>query len=115
MNFSNIRFFTVPGKYDLVTPQVDYKTGQWQAVSPEVIERFSAVAYFFAKDVHLSYDVPVGIILSAYGGSPAEAWMSEEALREFPHYLKAIEIYEDIIKGDPQNILIKYKWLRFSM
>ncbi len=84
---SNIRQFKVPQKYDFNTPLDDYSAGNWVAVNPETILNFSGVAYFFAKEINAKYSVPVGIINASVGGSPAEAWMSADALKEFPDYL----------------------------
>lgn len=89
---SKIREFTVPLKYDFNVPAQDISGGSWQSVNPKNVLRFSAVAYFFAKDLYEKYGIPVGIIRSAVGGSPIEAWLSEEALKQFPAYLKSAEI-----------------------
>ncbi|MBK1878342.1 sialate O-acetylesterase [Pelagicoccus mobilis] len=68
------------------TPQtrVDAK---WRVCSPDTVEDFTAVGYYFARDLHLSQDVPIGIIHSSWGGTPAQAWTGKEGLSEFPHYL----------------------------
>lgn len=92
---SLIRLFTVPKKYEYQSPVEDVAGGQWQAVSPETIAQFSAVAYFFAKDIQARYDVPVGVIVSAYGGASAEGWMSQEALRAYPHYFERTQQLAD--------------------
>jgi len=86
---SYIRQFRVPLKYNFVQPDEDFTGGSWKAVTPENILDFSAVAYFFAKDLFDKYRVPVGLINSGVGGSPAEAWISEDNLKHFPHYLEA--------------------------
>ncbi len=54
-------------------PQDDVPA-QWKACTPENIPNFSAVAYFFGRQLHETLDVPVGIIQTAWGGTPAEAW-----------------------------------------
>ncbi|MEO0054370.1 MAG: hypothetical protein RLZZ50_317 [Verrucomicrobiota bacterium] len=54
--------------------------GQWRAASPATISEFSAVAYAFARELHLALDVPVGVINSTWGGTPVEAWMSPAML-----------------------------------
>ncbi len=94
-NYPQIRMFTAPGKYDFNTPAVDYSGGQWMSVGPKTIKSFSGVAYFFAKHLHVDTQIPIGIINSSFGGSPAQAWMSEEALKQFPHYLDAIKPFKD--------------------
>lgn len=82
-----IRFFTVPQKYNFKEPQIDFNTGSWQSVSPKSVLNFSAVAYFFATELYGKYRIPIGIINASLGGSPAQAWLSEEALKLFPNYL----------------------------
>ena len=82
-----IRSFTVPKNYVFKEPQKDIASGSWKAADPEAVLDFSAAAWFFARDLYEAYHIPVGLITSAFGGSPAEAWVSEEALKEFPvHY-----------------------------
>ena len=67
----------------------------WTAVSPATAGNFSAVAYFFARNLHRALDnVPVGIVVNAVNGSPIEAWISREAYRRDPD-LKAIADYYD--------------------
>ncbi len=83
-----IRHFEVPDRYDFKQPNSDLVGGQWNESNPENVRSFSAVAYFFARDIYEKHKVPIGLINSALGGSPAEAWMSEEALKSFPHHLK---------------------------
>lgn len=84
---SEIRFFTIPQKYNFKAPKDDLDGGNWQKVNRQNIEQFSAVAYFFASDLYERYQVPIGILNASLGGSPIEAWMSEEALRIFPESL----------------------------
>ncbi len=88
---SKIRQYKIPLKYDFNTPQEDFMSGKWEAVNPKTILNFSAVAYFFARDLFAKYGVPIGIINASVGGSPAEAWMSAEALKDFPQYLAEAE------------------------
>lgn len=93
-----IRYFEVPKEFDFKMSRTDLAYGQWQETTPETVQDFSAVAYFFAKRIVETYDVPVGIILSALGGSPAEAWLSEEALKEFPdHFAEAQRFKNDAL------------------
>ena len=71
--YPNIRFFqVVPRKSD--TPQDDLY-GEWKPCSPETMIDFSAIGYFFARDLHKELNVPIGIIGSYVGGSPIETWM----------------------------------------
>jgi sialate O-acetylesterase len=57
------------------------RTGGWQSASPATAGAFTAVGYFFARDLHRKLGVPVGIINCSFGGTPIEAWMSAAALR----------------------------------
>lgn len=67
----------------------------WQAANPSTVPNFTAVGYFFAKALYAKYKVPIGIINCSYGGTPAEAWMNENALKDFPHYYANAIKYQD--------------------
>jgi sialate O-acetylesterase len=92
---SNIRHFFVPMRYDFNTPQEDLKSGSWESANPENVLNFSATAYFFAKDLYKKYHVPIGLINASVGGTPIEAWMSEEALKEFPIHYETMVKFRD--------------------
>jgi sialate O-acetylesterase len=84
----NIRFFTV-SKHSSATPQ-DNLLGTWEECSPETMKNFSAIGYFFAKRLREDFkDVPIGLISSAWGGTPAEIWMPEEVIQNNPVLLEA--------------------------
>jgi sialate O-acetylesterase len=76
VNNPEIRQFRSSSRNDFENPQTDYKDGAWLAATPENIMDFSAVAYFFAAELYQTYGVPIGIISTAIGGSPAESWLS---------------------------------------
>jgi sialate O-acetylesterase len=82
----NIRQFLVPDRYNFKSAQQDFENGSWKSADPENLLQFSAVAYFFAKEIYDKHKVPIGIVNASLGGSPAEAWMSENALKQFPAY-----------------------------
>ena len=79
---TGIRLFTVKRNASLV-PQQDV-SGQWFEASPESVREFSATAYYFGRLLNKTLNVPVGLIVSSWGGSSAEAWMSEDMLKAFP-------------------------------
>lgn len=83
-----IRLLTVP-KLKANQPVDDIKAS-WIACNPATISNFSAVAYFFARDLQKALKVPVGIIHTSWGGSPAEVWMKDQALASNPEYKKDI-------------------------
>ncbi|WP_126650608.1 sialate O-acetylesterase [Chryseobacterium aureum] len=100
-NNQNIRFFTVPQKYNFKTPQDDLDGGKWESTNPQTILNFSGVAYFFAKQLNEKNKVPVGIIHASLGGSPVQAWMDEKSLQKYPEYLSEAEKWknDDLIKS----------------
>lgn len=92
---SNIRCFTVPEKYNFTGPQKDIEKDKWLETSPETVLNFSAVSYFFAAELYKKYGIPIGLIHSSYSGSPAQAWISKEAIKAFPDYYKEAVQYQD--------------------
>lgn len=92
---SRIRQFEVPLTYAFSGPKADLTGGSWVSTTPETVLKFSAVAYFFAKELYAKYQVPIGLIKDAVGGSPAEAWLSADALKQFPAYQQQGEKYKD--------------------
>lgn len=58
---------------------VDQASGAWQTCSPKTVGKFTAVGYFFAREIHEKTGVPIGLIHSSVGGTPVEAWMPAEA------------------------------------
>ena len=92
---ANIRHFAVPQRYDFKTPQADVFAGNWTSANPATVLDFSATAYFFAAELYAKYKVPIGLINASLGGSPAEAWMSAEALKQFPVHLQEAQRFQD--------------------
>jgi sialate O-acetylesterase len=84
-----LRQFYVP-LHTADTPQAT-TDGVWTVCSPTTAPDFCAVGFFFARDLLRARGVPVGIIHSAYGGTPAEAWTSKEGLAGFPEFTDQIE------------------------
>lgn len=80
----NIRLFQVPVRWNYNKLQEDIKGGEWEEANPRDILKYTAVGYFFAHDLYKKYNVPIGIIQCAAGGSSAESWISEELLKNFP-------------------------------
>jgi sialate O-acetylesterase len=101
-NYPQVRMFTVADTKSL-TPQTDAK-GVWKVCSPETVPDFSAVGYLFARDLNQALKVPVGIVLSAYGASTAEAWIPREALAADPllkPILDGFDAHEAAYKAHP--------------
>ncbi len=76
--YPKIRLFQVPRKAT-PAPQTNVDA-KWEECMPASVRNFSAVAYFFGRHLHQNLKVPIGLINTSYGGTPAEAWTSREAL-----------------------------------
>jgi sialate O-acetylesterase len=83
----NVRLFHVP-KSTSPTPQ-DKIEGSWQVCSPQSLDGFSAIGYFFARELQEKLNVPVGIINSSWGGTPAETWTPENIVTQDTDLLAA--------------------------
>jgi sialate O-acetylesterase len=93
----NLRLFTVP-KFAVPTPQEGFnpkppnaKFSTWLPSTPENTPMFSAVGWFFGRDLEKALQVPVGLIHTSWGGTPAQAWTSTEMLQSNP----ALKYYPD--------------------
>ncbi|HHU97427.1 MAG TPA: sialate O-acetylesterase [Petrimonas sp.] len=97
VNYSNpmIRHLKVPLSYDFHGPRDEIRPAAWHEATPESALTFSAVAYFFAKELFETTGVPIGLINASVGGSPAEAWISEEGLKPFPAHLNERDIWRN--------------------
>jgi sialate O-acetylesterase len=80
-----IRLFTVQ-KNRAQTPQTTVK-GQWVECGPSTVGGFSAVAYYFGRDLQAALKVPVGLIHTSWGGTAAEEWTSMDVLKANPDHL----------------------------
>jgi sialate O-acetylesterase len=90
----SIRYIKIPGTYNFHQPQKDVPKCSWTDLTPASALTFSGVAYFYARYLYEQTGVPQGIINSSVGGSPAEAWISEEYIKKFPLLESAKRIYE---------------------
>ena len=94
-NYPQIRHFWIPALTDLQDSHEDLPGGSWKAANPENVQQFSAVAYFFARKIYDRYKVPIGLINASVGGTPIEAWISEEGLKEFPSMMRTVQKNKD--------------------
>lgn len=87
-------------------PQDDV-AGKWVLVSPETAGELSAVAYFFGRDLHQSLKTPVGLVVTTFGASTAQAWISKGALESNPELSKMLTDYDqarkDFDSGEAQK------------
>lgn len=80
--FPAIRLFTEP--LDFKAEPGNETKGSWKLCTPDNVANFSAVAYFFSKELHNRLNIPIGIIVSTIGASTAQAWTSREVLASDP-------------------------------
>lgn len=101
-NYPEVRSFTalIPSIEDgyPLTPQSEC-SGAWQVCDPVNVKRWSAVGYFFGREIHKRLKVPVGILVASYGATAIEAWTSIEGLKAVPIYRERAEIYEQSAKA----------------
>lgn len=98
-NFPNIRQIDV-GNKNAGEPQADFK-GDWKVCSPQTVDTFSAVAYYFAKKLHQQTGFPIGIINSTWGGTTAESWMKREVLMADTGFTRLVEQYDQQVAAYP--------------
>lgn len=92
-DFPAIRFFDVPNRYS-PSPQDDVEAS-WQICSPETAANFSAVAYFFGRELWQELGVPIGLVLTNWGGTPAEAWTPLSTLEQKNDYAELVADYRE--------------------
>jgi sialate O-acetylesterase len=129
-SFDRIRLFTVERTAVVDAPRE--VSGHWSVCSPKTVGDFSAVAYFFGRELHRKLGVPVGLINSCWGGTLAEAWTSREMLRSLPLFQDVVDRYarslanyeqanaeylrrvkegeEKFYPADPGNVGLKKGW-----
>jgi sialate O-acetylesterase len=93
--YPEIRHFWIPTMTDMQGSRDNLPTGYWKSANPVDIRQFSAVAYFFAKSIYEKYHVPIGLINASVGGTPIEAWTSEEGLKDFSSLINIIQKNKD--------------------
>lgn len=92
-NYPNIRVLNVDNK-TAFEPVDDFESSGWKVCEPTVAGDFSAVAYFFARHLWNKYQIPIGIIQSEWGGTPAEAWTSTSSLSTLPDFAESLKEIE---------------------
>jgi len=101
-NYPEIRLFTVQ-KSTATAPLEDVK-GRWVVTTPDQIGQFSAVGYFFGREVYQQLKRPLGLIHTSWGGTPAEAWTSHAALASAPELKPILDRYEKSLETLPQRL-----------
>ncbi|HEV7382282.1 MAG TPA: sialate O-acetylesterase [Dyadobacter sp.] len=94
-NYPDIRNFFIPTLADMNGPKQDLPKSEWKMANGADVLSIGAVTYFFARDLYNQYKVPIGIINSSVGGTPIEAWISEEGYKNFDEIQKIISRNKD--------------------
>lgn len=81
-----IRYLKVPHQFNYMHPNDDMAVRPWQDITPENCGEVSALCYFMARELQEQYNVPIGIINSAVGGTQVQAWMPKETLEQFDDF-----------------------------
>ena len=106
-NYPNIRLITVP-QVGTQEPQDDFE-GKWEACTSESVTSFSAVGYFFGRQLHQTLDVPIGLIDNAWGGSAAEAWVKRDRFEADERWSPLLGKWDELAKTyDHDAAMAKY-------
>ena len=98
-NYPMIRQIDVANK-NAAEPLQDFK-GDWKICSPQTVDTFSAVAYYFALQIHRATGFPVGIINSTWGGTAAESWTKKEVLEADNDLAVTVKRYDSLVQNYP--------------
>jgi sialate O-acetylesterase len=104
-NYPDIRLFQCPHNVQFV-PVDDVESDEWQACTPETIRNFSAVGYFFGRNIYKNINVPIGLLFTAWGGTNIETWTSRESIsqvKDFEGKLQEMKNY------DPEKVVARRK------
>ena len=113
-NYPKIRMFTV--KKNVSIKPLAEAEGRWVECSPASAGGFSAVGYFFARDLYQKINVPVGMINTSWGGTPAESWTSIEGLAKDPELKSYLDAAQVAIANYPTKVAAysrlspRHKW-----
>ena len=99
-DYPNIRLFSVERKV-AQQPQTDC-VGSWSECSPQTVPGFSAVAYFFGRELHKELNVPLGLIHTSWGGTPAESWTRRGVLESEPDCVPILQRFDDAMAKYPE-------------
>jgi sialate O-acetylesterase len=98
--YPRIRLISVP-QVGTQEPQKDFR-GEWRVCRPETVGGFSAVGYFFGRELHQILDVPIGLIDNAWGGSACEAWIKRDRIAAEEKFAPLIKRWEELEKNLPK-------------
>lgn len=88
----SIRMFEVPKEYEFQEERQELTKGKWIKATGEDLYAFSAAGYFTAKDLKDRYGIPIGLMQTAVGGTPAKAWCSESSILKMGYYTEELKL-----------------------
>ena len=95
-NYPNIRQFKMDNAAS-INPEEDYKNGRWRVCNPKTVGDFTAVGFFFAREIAKEINVPIGIINISRGGTNIENWISLEAFKKSNAFTELVASTRNII------------------
>jgi sialate O-acetylesterase len=98
--YPKIRLFSVERKV-AETPQ-DNCVGKWVECSPQTVGDFSAAAYYFGRELHKELNVPIGLIHTSWGGTPAESWASPAMIEENAIFEPIVARFKEAVANYPK-------------
>jgi sialate O-acetylesterase len=117
-NYPQIRQFKMDNAESL-QPMDDYKNAKWRVCSPKTVGDFTAVGYFFAREIHRNENIPIGIINISRGGSNIESWISVDAFEksgDFDALTASLKNYitDSLFRADGKTKVNNYPGLLFN-
>jgi len=100
-NYPEMHLFTV--QKNTSASALDDVKGRWVVTTPDQVGQFSAVGYFFGRELYQHLKIPIGLIHTSWGGTPAEAWTSHEALASVPDLKPILDRYQESLESLPQQ------------
>jgi sialate O-acetylesterase len=97
-SYPDIRLFIV-NRNNSIEPVDTISSDGWKSCSPETVRNFSAVAYFFGRELYNQLHIPIGLIQSAWGGTIAEAWTSAESLELMEDFTTSVQKIQSLPKS----------------
>ncbi len=104
-DYPQIRNFFIPTVSDVNKVHDDLPPGKWVAADPKNVLSFGAATYFFAKMLYNKYHVPIGIINSSVGGTPIQAWISDDGIKDISRYADRLKVVKDTAYQNHQHQL----------
>lgn len=101
-NHPALRFFKVDDQFAM-DPKSD-ASGQWKTISPETVSQCSAVSYYFARAVHQTQGVPIGLLVSSIGGTRIETWMRAETLEKLGESRALVDRWKNVSADEFEKI-----------